>query len=843
MANKPLKSIKFPGLNDTYTVPEVDATLATTGAAADAKKVGDEINDLKADLNNNNSQSNRLFIGNSYSFLSVTATGSENILDINNTEHIGVGYKASIAVSENEVFKVSGRQFNSTISPAFILRSNGEIVWYKFIEDGYFTDYLVAIPSGVDELIVNLNSSAGLSGAIKKGKIITTDQLVDFIDKGLTSSKVGNYYAFDWIAGGWINTTNGQIVKSQTFSHSDYLPVAYTLKIRINGDFGGNSGPAFYDENKQYINYVYSGTYGLKEYIIDVPNGAKYVRLTCSNTSSVNSITKTLYYENYFNMLNRVHKETENNTRYIGKLHFNKLFTEMQKGVVNKNGGITETSDHHIIAYVNSGDILLVSGYQISDWFPLGIFRNDDTVVNSISIGKTGVADRYLITIPDGVNNVIINGTEGNKHAELFRGSGSNILQLKYGWETLAITPESGVIATDGSNVSAGNHMSVDVLSGEHYRISGKKWSEYVPGYVISNGTDVISYGSPDTEYFTDYEITIPQDGKILYINGNAVVGLKCKKYNGIDYQNKTKTMHQKSMVWFGTSIPQNSVYFDGDNWSIPTYVGKILRMNAINECYGASIAARGIYNQITENDPYGWTNVSWYAVFRSLGANLVEKQDLIDNYENKWYDLLGGSTDPLYVNAKPQALTDALKQEILSCSYENRLIPYLDGTKQMPDLFVFEHGYNDSQATIFSGISPDESNLNMSRYSDAMYFYFKKIFEANPQAKILVVSHYENTSATGKKTFEAQKELAEYHGIYFCDVANNVGWTQRLVTTTGYWQDGIWIPSGGQSRTITRLAQCIPDQVHPHTDKSGSAVKREAQIIADYILSNINLD
>lgn len=50
MANKPLKSIKFPGLNDTYTVPEVDATLATTGAAADAKKVGDEISDLKADL-------------------------------------------------------------------------------------------------------------------------------------------------------------------------------------------------------------------------------------------------------------------------------------------------------------------------------------------------------------------------------------------------------------------------------------------------------------------------------------------------------------------------------------------------------------------------------------------------------------------------------------------------------------------------------------------------------------------------------------------------------------------------------------------------------------------------
>ena len=50
MANKPLQSIKFPGLSDTYTTPQVDATLTTTGAAADAKKVGDEISSIKQDL-------------------------------------------------------------------------------------------------------------------------------------------------------------------------------------------------------------------------------------------------------------------------------------------------------------------------------------------------------------------------------------------------------------------------------------------------------------------------------------------------------------------------------------------------------------------------------------------------------------------------------------------------------------------------------------------------------------------------------------------------------------------------------------------------------------------------
>ena len=47
MANKPLKSIKFPGLEDTYIIPEVDNSLSITGAAADSKVTGDEISNLK----------------------------------------------------------------------------------------------------------------------------------------------------------------------------------------------------------------------------------------------------------------------------------------------------------------------------------------------------------------------------------------------------------------------------------------------------------------------------------------------------------------------------------------------------------------------------------------------------------------------------------------------------------------------------------------------------------------------------------------------------------------------------------------------------------------------------
>lgn len=52
MAEIPLKSIQFPGLGDTYTVVQVDETLTVEGAAADAKTVGDWMNDIVLSENN-----------------------------------------------------------------------------------------------------------------------------------------------------------------------------------------------------------------------------------------------------------------------------------------------------------------------------------------------------------------------------------------------------------------------------------------------------------------------------------------------------------------------------------------------------------------------------------------------------------------------------------------------------------------------------------------------------------------------------------------------------------------------------------------------------------------------
>lgn len=48
MADKLLKSIKFPTLPDRYVIG--DTSLSEEGAAADAKATGDEIANVKSDL-------------------------------------------------------------------------------------------------------------------------------------------------------------------------------------------------------------------------------------------------------------------------------------------------------------------------------------------------------------------------------------------------------------------------------------------------------------------------------------------------------------------------------------------------------------------------------------------------------------------------------------------------------------------------------------------------------------------------------------------------------------------------------------------------------------------------
>lgn len=123
MANIPLKSIKFPGLSDTYTIPDptpVDATLANPGHAADAKKVGDELSDLKQDLNQ-------------------ITSGTSNLFDINKLKANGITVDTETASATG-----TGISFNSNFK-------NGVPLDVKFKENTQYTLKAVAKNMGTPE--------------------------------------------------------------------------------------------------------------------------------------------------------------------------------------------------------------------------------------------------------------------------------------------------------------------------------------------------------------------------------------------------------------------------------------------------------------------------------------------------------------------------------------------------------------------------------------------------------------------------------------------------------------------------------------------------------------------
>lgn len=60
MANIPLKTIKFPGLANTYTIPEVSTDLTASGKAAEAAKVGAELATLGDQLDTNTEDIDKL---------------------------------------------------------------------------------------------------------------------------------------------------------------------------------------------------------------------------------------------------------------------------------------------------------------------------------------------------------------------------------------------------------------------------------------------------------------------------------------------------------------------------------------------------------------------------------------------------------------------------------------------------------------------------------------------------------------------------------------------------------------------------------------------------------------
>lgn len=148
MANIAQKTIKYPGLPDTYTFLQLDDTLSTAGKAADAKKTGDELTSLKSEIP----------IVSEDSIIPITAENkwiptNGSTVDITDIRDSAVLCYSLIQCSANDVFTLNVEGSNQARAYAFI-DANGNVKSRADINTT-LQDVVVTAPASSAYLIIN----------------------------------------------------------------------------------------------------------------------------------------------------------------------------------------------------------------------------------------------------------------------------------------------------------------------------------------------------------------------------------------------------------------------------------------------------------------------------------------------------------------------------------------------------------------------------------------------------------------------------------------------------------------------------------------------------------------
>ena len=317
-----------------------------------------------------------------------------------------------------------------------------------------------------------------------------------------------------------------------------------------------------------------------------------------------------------------------------------------------------------------------------------------------------------------------------------------------------------------------------------------------------------------------------------------------------------------KTIWWCGTSIPAGGY---------PELVGQMLGADVINTAVGGSMCRANV-----RTGDYNGANIS--NITSSLTMTSDEVESFILNYNG--LKSLSGNT------SWPAELSDLQLQRMRSGSFEEKLLPYLDGTKPMPDLWIIDHGHNDwkykdSQGKIDISLQPTRENidagelaedtymtetidgvkyarlqkylgsfeninpaqlddfvcsLNRNCYYGALNFITTLILVHNPQARFMMIGNYSNehSGETGYADLvPAQKAWAADWCFPFCDIASCFGTSQHIIPGTKDWMNEEF------SYDTDVFHIYCPDGVHPSSDDTQNALHIYAGIIAEFIKSH----
>lgn len=258
-----------------------------------------------------------------------------------------------------------------------------------------------------------------------------------------------------------------------------------------------------------------------------------------------------------------------------------------------------------------------------------------------------------------------------------------------------------------------------------------------------------------------------------------------------------------KKVLWIGTSIPQSAQY---------PYVSC---QNLGYECFNKALGSSGIV--ITD----GWAN--------NTGRDGKDLTETVLDKEVRYRP---------YVQSGE--ITEADLDRYKGYSFENLIIPYIDGTLANVDVIVFDHGYNDGGfirneiPTIESNSWEPDDTADRTTWVGAFRYLLSKIYQVKPTQKIVLVGFLEGesdeTGRGGKYLKQMHEYMSKVYGFPLLKTYEHTGFNfLHIPGTSNYISDfntqygtnyySRWPDAEGN---ITAFQLYCPDGVHPHSDKTG---------------------
>jgi len=391
---------------------------------------------------------------------------------------------------------------------------------------------------------------------------------------------------------------------------------------------------------------------------------------------------------------------------------------------------------------------------------------------------------------------------------------------------------ENGVIDVDGSHHSElGICAYYDVNPGDVFTVNGYYYNSTYPLVIYWNRKGTYqSYYSPSSQgKYENVQVTVPALATTMTINGRNINDIRCQKNaatvkEGLVCISENKEekaasfLKRKKIVWFGMSIPANGLFGYEHPLAYPQQVGDLLDATVINEAIGSSCMHCKDPARITEANPYGF-NTNFEASSRCF-TNTQEEMDWICEH---W-------DSDIWTLNKPESLSQWWVDKIHGFGYEQLLDKYLTESS-FPDLFVFDHGFNDPS-------DPNDYYTQYGHYSlytfkGAMNFIIKRILDYNPYANIVIIGNYTTT----RDVPQMQEDIAESWAVPIIKQWEYLGLTlDENVTAYGHWSlnDDVyeWVTDSTAS-TMSVRDRLVPDHVHPHTNPTGKVVRKMAEMLS----------